>query len=683
MLLRRLTAMSRAVAQTGSLDGILDLAARQAAEMLGASRTVLMLVGDDGRAHTRAQYGLDSSLAAGLSGELEEGLIRKLEHILAGGTRSFMAVPLLVQGEVTGLLAVAREGVKPWSPLDEATLAAVADQSAAPIEIARLSEEVRQARLVQENARLYEAERAARAALADERARLVTVLDNIPAGVVLLEAASGSATFANPTAARLLKQPRDASPDELYRALAACPRSDGRSYAPEELPATRALERGETVLGDEIEFAPLGGAPATFSVNAAPIRGAGGSVVAAAITFHDLTQRRAVERHLGQVQRLEVVGRLAGGVAHETNNQMSVVLGAASFLLRRTDLPEDARSDVRTIQRAAERTASVTAQLLAFSRRQLWRPRVLEADVVIREIAPVLRRTIGDHSALVLALDSPGIRIRLDRGQLEQTLLNFVMNARDAMPHGGEVTLATRPVQLGTDVEGAPPGIAIRPGPYLRLDVRDTGEGMDSETFGHLFEPFFTTKPVGKGTGLGLASVYGIVKQAHGYVWAASECGRGSTFTIHFPVVTEAPVEPAAPPLAGSANPGEVVLVVEDEPGVLMMTARALREAGYAVVEAQNGREGLGVIEGDPGRLDLVLADVAMPDLDGLQLAEILRQRFPDVPVLLMSGQATGGAGDTELELPGGQFLQKPFSPEELAAKVRALIDGAQRHRAD
>jgi two-component system cell cycle sensor histidine kinase/response regulator CckA len=156
----------------------------------------------------------------------------------------------------------------------------------------------------------------------------------------------------------------------------------------------------------------------------------------------------------------------------------------------------------------------------AFGRRQLWRPRVLEADVVIREIAPVLRRTIGDYSALVLALDSPGIRIRLDRGQLEQTLLNLAMNARDAMPDGGEVTLATRPVQLGTDVEGAPPGIAIRPGPYLRLDVRETGEGMDSETFVHLFEPFFTTKLIGKGTGLGLASVYGIVKQAHGYVWA-------------------------------------------------------------------------------------------------------------------------------------------------------------------
>jgi CheY-like chemotaxis protein len=361
---------------------------------------------------------------------------------------------------------------------------------------------------------------------------------------------------------------------------------------------------------------------------------------------------------------------------------MSVVLGATSFLLRRTDLTDAAQADVKAIQRAAERTAAVTAQLLAFSRRQMWRPRVLDADAVIREIAPVLRRTIGDHSALTLSLGSSGIRIRLDPGQLEQTLLNLAMNARDAMPRGGEVTLTTRLVHLGTETEGAPPGVATRPGPYLRLDFRDTGEGMDSETFGHLFEPFFTTKPVGKGTGLGLASVYGIVKQGHGYVWAASEPGQGSTFTIHFPVVTDAPFESGSPPLAGGANPGEVVLVAEDEPGVLTMTARALREAGYTVVEAQNGREALDIVERHTGRMDLVLADVAMPDMDGLELADALRQRYPDVPVLLMSG-ATGEGADTDPESAGALFLQKPFSPDGLAAKVRALIDRAREHRAE
>jgi signal transduction histidine kinase/CheY-like chemotaxis protein len=678
-LLRQLTALSRAVAQSGSLDAILDLAARQAADMLGASRTILMLVGDDGLAHSRALYGVDETVAAGLSGELDEGLINRVSHALAGSTRSFMAVPLIVQGEVTGLLAVSRDALTPWTPLDEATLAAVADQSAAPIEIARLSEEVRQARLVQENARLYEAERTALAALADERARLVTILDNIPAGVVLIDAKTGRATFANPTAARLVRQPESAPPDEVYRALAACPRTDGRAYTPEELPSRRALGDGLTVLAEEVQFVPADGEAATFSVNAAPIRGAGGTVVAAAITFHDVTQRRAVERHLGQVQRLEVVGRLAGGVAHETNNQMSIVLGAAAFLLRRTDLADPAREDVHLIQRAAERTAGVTAQLLAFSRRQMWRPQVLEGDAVIRDLATVLRRTIGEDSVLHFRLGSPGARIRLDRGQLEQTLLNLAMNARDAMPRGGEVTLETRLVQLGTETEGAPPGVATRPGPYLRLDFRDTGEGMDGNTLGHLFEPFFTTKPIGKGTGLGLASVYGIVKQSHGYVWAASKPREGATFTIHFPVVTDPLLEPVPPPAPDRAGPGEVVLVVEDEPAVLTMIARALRDAGYIVVEALNGGEALELVERYAGQVDLVLADVAMPGVDGPELADRLRGRYPDLPVILMSGQAEDAA-HAKHDPAGLMFLQKPFSPDVVAENVRAVLD-ARRER--
>ncbi len=667
ILLRRLTALSRAVAQTGSLDGILDLAARQAADMLDASRTVLMLVGDDGRAHPRAQYGVDPSVAAGLSGELDEALIERLKRALVEGTASsFMAVPLIVQGEVTGLLAVARDGVAPWTPLDEATLAAVADQSAAPIEIARLSEEVRQARLVQENARLYEAERAARAALDQERLRLVTVLDNIPAGVVLLEAPSGSATFANPTAARLLGL-AEPEPAEVYRALLG--------DAGEAHPARRALVRGEAVIGEEVEVVPRGGAPATFSVNAAPIRDGDGNVVAAVITFHDITRRRAVERHMEHVQRMEVVGRLAGGVAHEANNQMSVVLGAAAFILRRMDVPEVVRDDVKSIQRAAERTAAVTAQLLAFSRRQIWRPQVLEADAVIRELLPVLRRTMGGLSSVEASLAAPGVQVLLDRGQLEQTLLNLAMNARDAMPEGGDLTLATRVVELGTQTEGAPPGVATRPGTYLRLDVRDTGHGMDKETLGHLFEPFFTTKPVGQGTGLGLASVYGIVKQGHGYVWAVSTPGHGATFTLHIPIVTNETAAPVATPPAGLARPGEVVLVVEDEPDVLRVTARALREAGYGVIEALNGRSALELLEMDRGKLDLLLTDVAMPEMSGRELAEAVRARYPGLPVLFMSGEASGGATGQDAREPGTMFLQKPFSPDGVAAQVRVLLD--------
>ena len=678
-VLRQLTALSRAVAQAASLEDILDLAARQAAGMVGADQTVLMLVGDDGQAHSRAVHGIDPSVAAGLVGELNERLIERLgETLVGGGPRAFMAVPLIVQGEVTGLLAVTREGGGSWTPVDEAVLAAVADQSAAPIEIARLSEEVRQARLVAENLRLAEAERAARTELDAERARLAGVLDNIPSGVVLVEAPSGRVTFVNRAIAGLLRLPEAATRAAVIDMLYASTHPDGRPYASGEWPLARALSDGDTVVSEEVECVVGDGTSATFSVNATAIRDAEGAIVAAVATLSDMTQRRRVERHLRQVQQMEAVGRLAGGVAHEANNQMLIVLSAASFLLRRTDLEREAREDVRQIQRAAERTATVTAQLLAFSRRQILRPTVLELDEVVAEFLPVLRRTLGEACTVDLGLQARGLRVRVDRGQLEQVLINLALNARDAMPQGGVLTLTTRAVELGTEMAGAPSGFAIRPGPYLRLTFTDTGEGMPPETLGHLFEPFFTTKPVGKGTGLGLATVYGIVKQSEGYVWAASQPGQGATFTIHLPIVdglqgTAAPALPSA-----RAVPGEVVLVVEDEPDVLRMTARVLRDGGYEVLEADNGRVALDLLGTHQGRLDLLVTDVAMPQVDGAELAARLRRQHPHLPVVFTSGYL----GDEVLHGgalgPDSAFLLKPFPPEALTACARALLDKAR-----
>jgi two-component system cell cycle sensor histidine kinase/response regulator CckA len=677
-LLRRLTALSRAVAQAASLEDILDLAARQAAAMLGADQTVLMLVGDDGRAHSRAVYGIDPSVAAGLVGELNERLIERLEEALVGGvSRAFMAVPLIVQGEVTGLLAVTRAGEHAWTPVDEAVLAAVADQSAAPIEIARLSEEVRQARLVAENLRLSEAERAARAELDAERMRLAGVLDNIPSGVVLVEAPSGRVTFVNRAVAGLLRLPVAATKESVIDMLYASVHADGRPYAPGEWPLARALVGGETVASEEMDCVVGDGTSVTLSVNATAIHDPEGVVVAAVATLSDVTQRRRVERHLRQVQQMEAVGRLAGGVAHEANNQMLIVLSAATFLLRRTDLEQEAREDVRQIQRAAERTATVTAQLLAFSRRQILRPTVLELDEVVDELLPVLRRTLGEACTVDVRLLARGIRVRVDRGQLEQVLINLALNARDAMPQGGVLTLETRPVELGTEVAGAPPGFAIRPRPYLRLTFTDTGQGMPPETLGHLFEPFFTTKPVGKGTGLGLATVYGIVKQSEGYVWATSEPGRGATFTIHLPIV-DAPQGTGATAIPSVlAIPDEVVLVVEDEPDVLKMTARVLRDGGYVVLEADNGRLALELLEEYRGRFDLLVTDVALPQIDGIELAARLRRKHPHLPVVFTSGHVGDEALHSGLLGPDSAFLLKPFPPEALTACVRSLLDKA------
>jgi PAS domain S-box-containing protein len=677
-LLRQLTQLSRAVAQAASLDEILQLAATQAAAILDADQTLLMLVGDDGLAHVRASEGIDPNVAAGFKGALDENLIARLERDLGGTSpRSFTAIPLIVQGEVTGLLAVTRPGTEPWTEEEEATLAAVADQSAAPIEIARLSEEVRQARLVAENARLGEAERTARAALEAERARLATVLDNMPVGVVLAEAPSGRIIFRNRTVAQL-SGAEDSPVDDIaaYTRLTGL-RSDGRPYGPHEWPLARAISQGETIPSEEIEVIRTDGSRVFFSVNAAPIRDGSGNIVAAVSAFHDVTHRRRVEQHLRQVQQMEAVGRLAGGMAHEANNQMSVVLSASAFILHRDDLADSVRTDVELIKRAAERTATITAQLLAFGRRQILRPQVLDLNAVVRDFGPVLRRTLGEESVLALRPDPAIGTVRADRGQIEQVLLNLALNARDAMPRGGRLTIETHPVTLTEKYTTSKVDVAVRPGLYVMMAVSDTGHGMDRKTLSHIFEPFFTTKGVGQGTGLGLSTVYGIVKQSDGYVWAYSESGQGATFKIYLPVDASemsAPVEPSAPQGAIS---GEVVLVVEDEESVRTMIGRLLQSEGYQTVVAGDGREALRIIEQGSSRVDLVITDVAMPAMNGRELAQQLKRIRPDLPVLFISGYTDDEMVRRGLIEPDNPFLSKPFTPEVLASKVRQLIDQA------
>jgi two-component system cell cycle sensor histidine kinase/response regulator CckA len=681
-LLRKLTQLSRAVAQTGTLDEILQLAASQAAAILDADQTLLMLVGDDGLAHVRASEGVDPALTVGLSTPLDEMLIVRVERALVGkADRAFMAVPLLVQGEVTGLFAVTRSGSSPWSAEEEATLAAIADQSAAPIEIARLTEEVRQARLIAENARLSEAERAARGALETERARLAIVLDNMPVGVVLAEAPSGRIIFRNRTVSQLSGLD-DAPVDSIdsYGTLTGL-HPDGRPYAKAEWPLARAVLYGELVSGEEIEMVRLDGSRVIFSMNAAPIRDASGAVIAAVTAFQDVTHRRRVEQHLRQVQQMDAVGRLAGGMAHEANNQMSVVLSASAFILQRADLPDMVRKDVESIKRAAERTATVTAQLLAFGRRQILRPLVLDLNEVIREFSPVLRRTLGEDFVVEVRIDPSLGRIQADRGQIEQVLLNLTLNARDAMPEGGRLTLETSSVRLTQESSSFKTDVTVRPGAYVLLAVTDIGAGMDRATLSHAFEPFFTTKPVGQGTGLGLSTVYGIVKQSGGYVWAYSEPGQGTTFKIYLPVVDAALSAAAVPLNAPGAIEGEVVLIVEDEEAVRTVTGRVLTGEGYEVLEAADGRQALDLMAQRSGRVDLVITDVAMPVLNGRELADRLRELRPNLPVLFMSGYTDDEMVRRGLIEPNKPFVSKPFTPEVLSAKVRLLLDQAAAKR--
>jgi CheY-like chemotaxis protein len=355
---------------------------------------------------------------------------------------------------------------------------------------------------------------------------------------------------------------------------------------------------------------------------------------------------------------------------------MSVILGSARFVLGRQDIPEVVREDLEHIQHAAERTAGITQQLLAFSRRQVLQPQVLDLNALVQRSEPILRRTLGERSRLVVRPAGGLGRVKADPGQVEQVLLNLVLNARDAMPHGGTVTIETSNVALTPEYAALKPVATIVPGPHVLLTVSDTGVGMDRQTVGQAFEPFFTTKALGEGTGLGLATVYGIVKQSGGYVWLYSEAGQGATFKIYLPVVGAMPTERGGHDSMPVAQEGEAVLVVEDEPSLRMIIGRVLRGQGYRVLEAADGRDAL-VIAGDPTiRIDLIIADVVMPGLSGRELATLLAEGRPRVPILFTSGYTGHDVVERGLIERDWPFLAKPVAPDALARKVRELLDG-------
>ncbi|MEP7228043.1 MAG: response regulator [Gemmatimonadales bacterium] len=391
----------------------------------------------------------------------------------------------------------------------------------------------------------------------------------------------------------------------------------------------------------------------------------------------DQTDRRLAEERLRHAERLEVVGQLAGGMAHEANNQMSVVLGATEFILRRTDVPPAVRQDAEYIREAAERTASITRQLLAFSRRQILQPQAVDLNTVVRKLEPILRRTLTEQQSVKVALAPDLAAVRADLVQIDQVLLNLAINARDAMPDGGTMTVETRNVRLSERYVADRPGTSIPPGPYVALVVSDTGKGIDKEAMKHLFEPFFTTKGVGKGSGLGLAMVYGIVKQSDGYIWPYSEPGMGTTFKIYLPAVSETPRQPTtAAPEEPEWRENATILVVEDDPLVRTMARRSLAEAGFEVLEAANGREALVLIM-DHEEVDAVLTDLAMPELGGQELARRLSELRPGLPVIFMSGYTDDDLTRRGLLARGMPYIEKPFSPEALGRMLRAVLSPA------
>jgi two-component system cell cycle sensor histidine kinase/response regulator CckA len=402
----------------------------------------------------------------------------------------------------------------------------------------------------------------------------------------------------------------------------------------------------------------------------------------AVIVSRDITERKRVEEELRQSeeqlrqsQKLEAVGQLAGGVAHDFNNLLTVITGYSDLTLRRLNPDDPLQRHVIEIKKAGERAASLTRQLLAFSRKQVLQPKVLELNAVVADMNKMLRRLIGEDIDLTTVLDPTLGQVKADPGQIEQVLMNLAVNARDAMPEGGKLTIETANVCLDAKYVGG--HAVMQPGQYVMLAVSDTGCGMDAEIQEHIFEPFFTTKEQGHGTGLGLSTVYGIVKQSGGNIWVYSEVGRGTTFKVYLPRVDEK-VEESKPGAAHTEAPEgwETILLVEDEQMVRDLAARALREQGYSVVEAGNGEEALRIAGERGGKeIHLLLTDMIMPRMNGHELAERLTRSHPRMRVLFMSGYTNRGIVNRGMLNEGALFLPKPFTLEGLTHRVREVLD--------
>ena len=503
------------------------------------------------------------------------------------------------------------------------------------------------------------------AARAAER-RYHELFDGAPVGLIR-SLPDGGLLAANAAAARILGYP---SVSELLDANGAQLWAD-----PEDRRKVVALlERGESVQNREIQGRRQDGAVIWTSINVRPVKDSTGRILHFEWSISDITERRQLESQLRQAQKMEAVGQLAGGVAHDFNNLLTVIGGRCYLMLGRLPADDPLRREVELVRSAAERAARLTHQLLAFSRKQVLEPRVLDLNETVAGIEPLLRRLIGEHIEIGVARGAGLGRVKADVGQLEQVILNLAVNARDAMPQGGRLTLGTSNATVDeAAVRRAP---EFEPGDYVVLSVTDTGHGMDAATRAQIFEPFFTTKEIGKGTGLGLATVYGIVKQSGGFIEVESEPGRGATFKVYLPCVEEAlGVAEAGKPAGARLKGSETVLLVEDDEALRTLAREILAVQGYTVIEASSPLEALRLHRRHQGHIDLLLTDVVMPEMNGQQLADRLKNARTDMAVLFMSGY-TGAAlsqrGGGEFV---GHFLQKPFTPDGLSRRVREVLD--------
>ncbi|PYT34074.1 MAG: hybrid sensor histidine kinase/response regulator [Acidobacteria bacterium] len=509
-------------------------------------------------------------------------------------------------------------------------------------------------------------------ALQNERQFLRALLESLEVGIVACDR-NGILTLFNRATREFHGLPEEPLPPERWAEHLRLFRADGKTPLEKEaIPLFRALQ-GEQVRNAELTIVPADGLSRTVVASGQPILDGHGRNLGAVIAMHDITERKQLEEQLRQSQKMEAVGRLAGGIAHDFNNLLNVITGYGELISERLPQGDPMGAKVDQIKKAAQRAASLTRQLLAFSRKQVIEPRVLDLNALLADLDKMLRRMIGEDIEMSTVEGQPLGRIKADPGQIEQIVMNLVVNARDAMPQGGKLTLGTANVDL--DQAFARRNAGARAGAYVLLSVGDTGTGMDPETQSHIFEPFFTTKEMGKGTGLGLATVYGIVKQNNGYIEVESAPGRGACFRVYLPRVQDRAEALRARESTAPPQGSETILVVEDEDLVRQVVREALRSFGYTVLETGDAEEGARICKSHAGPIHLLMTDVIMPKMNGRALAKRLTLQRPDLKVLYMSGYTDSAIVQHGVLEPGVSFLQKPFALTALARKVRDVLD--------
>jgi PAS domain S-box-containing protein len=548
------------------------------------------------------------------------------------------------------------------------TMAEELEEQAAELEAANLelAESLREAERAREAARRAEAE------VRDQAEVLRAVIDESPLVKIVLDS-DLRVTRWNRSAERVFGWTAEEMLGESYKIV--IPRERWEEHAGLREDAIN----GRAVMNIETQRRRKDGSLADVSTSVAALHAPDGSVRGFAVVMADISERLRLEARLRQTEKMEAVGQLAGGVAHDFNNLLTVITSYSSLLLGELPAESPLRADVQQIGGAAKRAATLTRQLLAFSRKQVLRPQLLTLNDVVSGVEKLLRRLVREDIAIVTHLHPNPSLVEADPGQLEQVIMNLVVNARDAMPRGGTLTIRTANVELGDSYIERHTEVAVVPGHYAVLSISDTGIGMSRDIQRHIFEPFFTTKGAGTGTGLGLSTVYGIVKQSGGYIWVYSEEGNGTVFKVYLPssgVEEEsASMDRHRTPVPTRITGNESVLVVEDDSALRYVACRSLRSYGYNVIEARNGREALDLCERLEGVIHLVVTDLVMPEMSGSELARLIAARRPGIRILLMSGYAGDDLARQSIVSAGTAFIEKPFTAHALAERVSEFLE--------